>query len=95
MAPNVKRVFYVKYVSSPLYNQILAQRPDVQLDRLENETPDAEAAPILDRAHVYQIGASRQVIAPHFQVSAALLRRMPNLVAVSSNGAGYDTDRCR
>lgn len=91
MAPNTKRVFYVKYVSSPLFNQILAQRPDVQLDRLENESPDDIVTPILDQAHVYQIGASRQVIAPHFQVADPLLGRMPNLVAVSSNGAGYDT----
>ncbi len=90
MAPNTKRVFYVKYLSSPLYAQILAQRPDVQLDRLENESPDDEVAPILSAAHVFQVGASRQVIAPHFHVSAALLRRTPNLVAVSSNGAGYD-----
>ncbi|HTB46001.1 MAG TPA: hydroxyacid dehydrogenase [Acetobacteraceae bacterium] len=91
MAPNAKRVFYVKYVSSPLFNQILAQRPDVQLDRLENESPDDVVTPILTQAHVYQIGASRQVIAPHFQVADTLLERMPNLVAVSSNGAGYDT----
>ncbi|HUB10826.1 MAG TPA: hydroxyacid dehydrogenase [Acetobacteraceae bacterium] len=91
MAPNAKRVFYVKYLSSPLYVQILAERPDVLLDRLENESPDDVVAPVLDAAHVYQIGASRQVIAPHFQVGAALLRRLPNLVAVSSNGAGYDT----
>ena len=91
MAPNTKRVFYVKYLSSPLYAQILAQRPDVQLDRLENESPDDVAGPILQQAHVYQIGASRQVIAPHFQVTDTLLTRTPNLVAVSSNGAGYDT----
>ena len=91
MAPNAKRVFYVKYLSSPLYAQILAQRPDVQLDRLENESPDEVATPILNAAHVYQIGASRQVIAPHFQVADALLDRLPNLVAASSNGAGYDT----
>ncbi len=91
MAPNTKRVFYVKYVSSPLYAQILAQRPDVQLDKLENESPDDVVTPILTQAHVYQIGASRQVIAPHFQVAYALLERTPNLVAVSSNGAGYDT----
>jgi D-3-phosphoglycerate dehydrogenase / 2-oxoglutarate reductase len=91
MAPNAKRVFYVKYLSSPLYAQILAQRPDVLLDRLENESPDDTVAPVLNAAHVYQIGASRQVIAPHFQVGATLLQRMPNLVAVSSNGAGYDT----
>jgi D-3-phosphoglycerate dehydrogenase / 2-oxoglutarate reductase len=91
MAPNTKRVFYVKYLSSPLFAEILAKRPDVQLDRLENESPDDVVTPILTQAHVYQIGASRQVIAPHFQVHAELLRRTPNLVAVSSNGAGYDT----
>jgi len=91
VAPNAKRVFYVKYLSSPLYAQILAQRPDVQLDRLENESSDEIATPVLNAAHVYQIGASRQVIAPHFQVTPTLLARLPNLVAVSSNGAGYDT----
>ena len=63
----------------------------MQLDRLENESPDDVVAPVLNAAHVYQIGASRQVIAPHFQVGPALLQRLPNLVAVSSNGAGYDT----
>lgn len=91
MAPNAKRVFYVKYLSSPLYGQILAKRPDVQLDRLENESPDDIVTPVLNAAHVYQIGASRQVIAPHFQVTEVLLDRLPNLVAASSNGAGYDT----
>ena len=64
----------MKYVSSPLFNQILAQRPDVQLDRLENESPDDIVTPILDQAHVYQIGASRQVIAPHFQVADRIAR---------------------
>ena len=91
MAPNAKRVFYVRYLSSPLYAQILAQRPDVQLDRLENDSPTDVATPILNQAHVYQIGASRQAIAPHFQVTDALLVKTPNLIAVSSNGAGFDT----
>ncbi len=91
MAPNAKRVFYVKYLSSPLFVEILAQRPDVQLDRLENDSPADLVTPILTQAHVYQIGASRQVIAPHFQVTDTLLAKTPNLVAVSSNGAGYDT----
>ena len=91
MAPNAKRVFYVKYLSGPVFGQILAKRPDIQLDKLENETPDAEAEPILSQAHAYQIGASRQVIGKHLQVTDALLAKTPNLVAVSSNGAGYDT----
>ena len=91
MAPNAKRVFYVKYLSGPIFAEILAKRPDIQLDKLENETPDAEAEPVLSQAHAYQIGASRQVIGKHLQVTDALLARTPNLVAVSSNGAGYDT----
>jgi D-3-phosphoglycerate dehydrogenase len=91
MAPNAKRVFYVKYLSAPIFGEILARRPDIQLDKLENETPDTEAEPILSQAHAYQIGASRQVIGKHLQVTDALLARTPNLVTVSSNGAGYDT----
>src|SRR5579872_111808 len=91
MAPNAKRVFYVKYLSGPVFGEIIARRPDIQLDKLENETPDAEAEPILSQAHAYQIGASRQVIGKHLQVTDALLAKTPNLVAVSSNGAGYDT----
>jgi D-3-phosphoglycerate dehydrogenase len=81
----------VKYLSSPLYAEILAKRPDVQLDRLENESAEDEVEPILRQAHVYQIGASRQVIAPGLQVHTDLLARTPNLIAASSNGAGYDT----
>jgi D-3-phosphoglycerate dehydrogenase len=77
MAPNAKRVFYVKYLSGPVFAQILATRPDIQLDRLENETPDADADVVLSQAHAYQIGASRQVIGKHLQVTDALRRVRP------------------
>ena len=40
MAPNTKRVFYVKYLPSAVYPTVLAKRPDVQLDKLENDSPD-------------------------------------------------------
>ena len=91
MAPNTRRIFYTKYLPSAVYPAVLAPRPDVQLDKLENDSPDEVAIPILTQAHIYQIGASRQIIAPHLQVNAALLARTPNLIAASSNGAGYDT----
>ena len=65
-------------------------RPDVRLDRLENESPDEVSAPILAAAHAYQIGAARDELARHFHVDADLLRRAPNLLIVSSNGAGFD-----
>ncbi|WP_315779764.1 MULTISPECIES: hydroxyacid dehydrogenase [unclassified Bradyrhizobium] len=90
MAANSKRVFYVKYLAHPIFSELLAARPDVRLDRLENEGAEAETAPILAAAHAYQIGAARDELAPRFHVDADLLRRAPHLLIVSSNGAGYD-----
>ncbi|MGJ4891060.1 hydroxyacid dehydrogenase [Bradyrhizobium sp. HKCCYLRH3099] len=90
MAANSKRVFYVKYLAHPIFSELLAARPDVRLDRLENDSAEAETAPILAAAHAYQIGAARDELAARFHVDADLLRRAPNLLIVSSNGAGYD-----
>jgi D-3-phosphoglycerate dehydrogenase len=90
MTVNNKRVFYVKYLAHNIYAEILKSRPDVRLDRLENESPDEVAAPILEAAHAYQIGAARDELARHFHVDQDLLRRTPNLLIVSSNGAGFD-----
>ena len=90
MTANSKRVFYVKYLAHPIFSELLAARPDVRLDRLENESSEAETAPILAAAHAYQIGAARDELAPRFHVDADLLRRAPHLLIVSSNGAGYD-----
>jgi len=90
MTVNNKRVFYVKYLAHQIYVDILKARPDVRLDRLENEAPEAEFAPILSAAHAYQVGAARDELAPHFHVHEAFLRGTPNLLIVSSNGAGFD-----
>ena len=49
MAPNTKRVFYVKYVAAPIYLEILGRRPDVQVDKLVNDSPEDEAERIVAR----------------------------------------------
>jgi D-3-phosphoglycerate dehydrogenase len=90
MSVNNKRVFYVKYLAHEIYADILRARPDVRLDRLENESDDYVAAPILAAAHAYQIGAARDEINIAFHAHADLLKRAPDLLMVSSNGAGYD-----
>src|SRR5262249_8454331 len=76
---------------------ILKARPDVRLDRLENESTEDDFAPILASAHAYQIGAARDELAPHFHVHDGLLGRAPNLLIVSSNGARFaavDVEAC-
>jgi D-3-phosphoglycerate dehydrogenase len=91
MAPNTKRVFYVNAVSAPIYLEILAKRPDIHVDKLVNASPDAEVEPILAQAHAYQIGSSRQELVMKLQGYAPLLARCPNLLVLSTNGAGFDT----
>ena len=91
MTPNIKRVFYVNHVSAPVFLEILAARPDIQVDKLMNDSPDDESEPVLARAHAYQIGSARQELARKYHGTASLLQRMPNVVVLSTSGAGYDT----
>src|SRR5256886_8604244 len=58
MKDNVKRVFYVRYVAHPCYLDIIAQRPEIRLDKLENETANEVAEPIMAAPHAYQIRSS-------------------------------------
>jgi D-3-phosphoglycerate dehydrogenase / 2-oxoglutarate reductase len=91
MAPNIKRVFYVNHVSAPIFLELLGQRPDIQVDKLVNDSPADEVEPVLARAHAYQISSARQELARKFHGTTALLERMPNVVVLSTTGAGYDT----
>jgi D-3-phosphoglycerate dehydrogenase len=91
MKPTTKNVFYVKYLPDDLYIDVLKRDGDINLTRLENDAPAAIADPVLKAAHAYQCGASRQELAQHFHVTDALIARCPNLLVVSSHGAGYDT----
>ena len=91
MSVNSKRVFYVKYLANPIYIDILKARSDVRLDRIENESPEDVYAPILTRGACLPDRRRPRRAAPHFHVDAAFLKRTPNLLLVSSNGAGYDT----
>ncbi len=91
MAPNTKRVFYANDVAAPIYLEILAQRPDIHVDKIVNDTPDVVLEPILTHGHAYQIGSSRQELAMNLQGYTPLLARCPNLLVLSTNGAGFDT----
>jgi D-3-phosphoglycerate dehydrogenase / 2-oxoglutarate reductase len=88
---NSKRVFLVKPHVPAGYLDITGKRDDIRLDRLEHDTTLDLAAPVLAAAHAYQTGSTRDELARHFHTGAELLRHTPNLLLVSTNGAGYDT----
>jgi D-3-phosphoglycerate dehydrogenase / 2-oxoglutarate reductase len=89
MAP--KRIFYLNRLAHPVFAEIMREHSDVSLTGLVNDSPESEAAPVLARAHAYQIPSVRDELAPQFHARAALLARTPDLLVVSTSGAGYDT----
>ena len=88
---NVKRVFYVRFLNHPIYLDLIATRPEIRLDKLENDTPESAAAPIVSAAHAYQVSSARDELPAKFHVNKDLIARAPNLLIVSTGGAGYDT----
>ena len=60
---NSKRVFYIAPHMVVGYADILGGRGDVRLDKLENDSADDVAAPILAGAHAFQIGSARDELA--------------------------------
>ena len=91
MADGTRRVFYVKYLAHDIFADILRERKDVRLAKLENDSPDDAAAPVLAGAHAFQIGSARDELAKKYHAGPDLLRRAQSLLIVSTNGAGYDT----
>jgi D-3-phosphoglycerate dehydrogenase len=88
---NVKRVFYVRFLNHPCYTEIIAQRPEIRLDKLENDSSDATVGSIMSAAHAYQISSARDELPAKFHANKEMLARAPNLLIVSTGGAGYDT----
>ena len=88
---NSKRVFCVQPHRPIGFGEMLGKRGDIRLDMLEQKSPDDAALQILAAAHAYQMSSARDELAPHYHARAELLGRTPNLLIVSTNGAGYDT----
>ncbi len=88
---NNKRVFLVSPHLPVGFAELLGQRGDIRLDKLEHDSPADIATPILAAAHAYQTSSTRQELARHYHTSAEFLKKTPHLLLVSTNGAGYDT----
>ncbi len=89
MAVNLKRLVYFDSFMDPIANAILEKRDDIDLVRLIYDTAEVDNWSEMVQAHGYQVQARGELREPFFP-DARLLARCPNLLAVSSTGAGYD-----
>src|SRR3954465_11864321 len=86
---NVKRAFYVHSLNHANYLEIIATRPEIRLDKLERNSPDAQVSPTMAAAHAYQISSARDELPAQFHANKEMLTRAPNLLIVSTGGAGH------
>ena len=86
-----KRAFWFDDNKRPNVADILERAPDVAVDRLKFDSPDAENWPAIARAHAYCISSARDEVPDQYKCNAAFLARCPELLVVSTTGAGYDT----
>jgi len=89
MAVNLKRLVYFDSFMDPIANTIIGRRDDIDLVRLDYTTTEATNWGEFAAAHGYQIQPRGELRKPWFG-DAELLARCPNMLAISSTGAGYD-----
>lgn len=76
---------------NPVFDERLAQAPSIALDVVKRQGDDARTAAVLSAAHVYQITAAKDELPLQWHATQQLLEKCPQLLCVSSTGAGYDT----
>ncbi|WP_027554216.1 hydroxyacid dehydrogenase [Bradyrhizobium sp. Cp5.3] len=91
MSPPLKRVFRFDLWINPVFDERMRSQTDIQLDIGRLAAPDDDNAALLEQAHIYQISPARDELPLKWHAREDLLKRFPNLLAVSSGAAGFDT----
>jgi D-3-phosphoglycerate dehydrogenase / 2-oxoglutarate reductase len=89
--PVAGRLIYFERWIDPRADELFRGETAVEMQRITRDDPgDVIEAAFLD-ACWYQLSSTRGDIPEPFRVNDRLLQRAPNLLAVSTHGAGYDT----
>jgi len=74
-----------------VFEQRLAAEADIDLTICPVKAPAAEAWAVLEQTHVFHVSPAKDELPKHMFVNTEFLARCPQLLMVSSAGAGYDT----
>ena len=91
MSARKKLVVRFKQWYDPAMEARFAREPDIELRTVEREGDPDLAWPHIEQAHAFQVSSAKDELPTRWFVTEELLARCPNLLCVSSNGAGYDT----
>lgn len=91
MSSNAKRVMRFDVWYHPVMAQTFASACGVELITVACDESKEVVLGSLRACHVYQIPSARDELPAQWRITAHLLEQLPNLLCVSTNGAGYDT----
>jgi D-3-phosphoglycerate dehydrogenase len=86
-----KRVSWFHEAKQPSVADVLEKERDIVFHRLAFDGPHADNWGALSASHVYCITSARHEVPDEYKCTAVLIERCPDLLAVSTSGAGYDT----
>lgn len=91
MSPQIKKVFRFDVWYHPVMAQVFADTPGFELNTMARDAPKEHILQALRASHVYQIPSARDELPAGWRADAELLAQLPQLLCISTNGAGYDT----
>jgi D-3-phosphoglycerate dehydrogenase len=86
----VKRVFWFDDHKTPNVADVLAQEVDFTVHRLAFDAPEDQNWAVIQTCHAYCITSARNEVPDQYKGTAALIERCPELLVISTSGAGYD-----
>lgn len=86
-----KRLCRLDLWLNPVFDEMIGAQPDIALSVLPARGDDARTLAGLRSAHAYHVSAAKDELPRQWFVNAELIAECPDLVCVSSGGAGYDT----
>lgn len=89
--PRASRLCRLDLWLNPVFDRIIGETPGISLSVLPARGDDARTLAGLRTAHAYHVSAAKDELPRQWFVTADLIRQCPELVCVSSGGAGYDT----
>lgn len=75
---------------NPAFDAQLSKAANIDLSVMKHEDSDEKNMAVFNKAHVYHILAARDEVPSQWWVTEELLSKSPNLLCVSSSGAGFD-----
>ena len=75
---------------NPAFDAQIGKAADINLSVLKHEDSDEKNMAVFNQAHIYHILAARDEVPSQWWVTEELLSKSPNLLCVSSSGAGFD-----